>query len=150
MIQPSIDDVGKHFNLTQKYFRHSCYPNVLTILANGQNTMVTFRPIRKGESVSTSWVPVFDVSTLQRQSDLSQFMEKNCVCARCRGVVANAAERQQLSCDPIYQTLDTSTKVIDDCVMLLRKHGRIGWCDEIEIVIKLYQDHLHKQNLIAT
>lgn len=148
---PTSFSDGHH--LMDKYIKHSCYPNVLSILTNGQNVMVTARPIKKGEQVLDSRVKIRTEPASARQKELLNVLGKNCDCSRCRGVTASAAQRQQLSSEPAYQsgsfakwlvakffcdTNDGYKEIISDCVPLLQTYGHLEWCKEIQTVLENY------------
>lgn len=154
--KPTTFSDGHH--LMDKYIKHSCYPNVLSILTNGQNVMVTARPIKKGEQILESQILIGIESTKERQNQLLKVLGKKCDCSRCRGVTASAAQRQQLSSDPAYRsgsfakwliatffsdTNDSYKEVISDSVPLLQKYGHFEWCEEIQTVLKNYMAALY-------
>lgn len=140
-----IDDAdSKFFNEYHpilKYFQHSCYPNALRTVANGQAVMMTVRPIEQGEQVFKSRIPIDIERTMERQKHLSK-----CECPRCKGVFASPEQRRQLSSEPAFielvencsGTSDESEKTIENCAILLRKYGHIDWCDEIKLVLLTY------------
>lgn len=127
-----------------KYFEHSCYPNVLGVVVNGQSAMITTRPIKKGAKVFKSSAPI-DMEPKQARHE---FVPK-CECPRCQGVVASPEQRQQLSSDPVFvefmekQFNDEITARIEKCTILLQKYGHINFCEEIKTVLSAYHNCLY-------
>lgn len=153
---PTIFSNGHH--IMDKYMRHSCYPNVLSIMTNGQNILVTARPIKKGEQVLESRILIGTASKQERQKQLFEELGKKCDCSRCRGITASVAERQRLRSDPAYQsssfakwtisnllsdTSDNHEEAIEDSVVLLQKYGHLDWCEELQSTLMNYMAPLY-------
>lgn len=140
----------REYHLMNKYFQHSCYPNVMEIVCNGQLVMVTARPIKKGDQLFQSRISIDIDSMQERQKNLQNATGKKCFCGRCKGVTMNATKCRELLMEPAYRNLastlldpsDSTEKVekaIENSVMLLRKYGLYGWCNEIQIILRSYQ-----------
>lgn len=63
---PNVYATGYH--QMGKYFQHSCYPNCLSTLGNGQQIVTTCRPIKKGEQLFYSHIPLSIEPTEHRQT----------------------------------------------------------------------------------
>lgn len=139
-----------HIGLIEKYFKHSCAPNVVTGEGDGNHVFITVRPIKKGEQLSFSYFMFLLDSKEKRQQILWERKRMNCRCTRCQGVSASSAQRQQLASDKNYQhialnfspmDLNDMTKVkamTERCVTFLKKYNQITWCDEIGTIVQAY------------
>lgn len=139
-----------HIGLIEKYFKHSCAPNVVTGEGDGNHVFITVRPIKKGEQLSFSYFMFLLDSKEKRQQILWERKRMNCRCSRCQGVSASSAQRQQLASDKNYQDialnsspmdLNDMTKVkamTERCVTFLKKYNQITWCDEIGTIVQAY------------
>ncbi|XP_055302503.1 uncharacterized protein LOC129568532 [Sitodiplosis mosellana] len=136
--------------LIEKYFRHSCAPNVVTAEGDGNHIFMTIRPIKKGDRLTFSCFMFLVESKDKRQKILWERRKMICSCTRCKGVAATSEERRQFLFDPDFQSivltklpLDHSNteqiqKVTDKCVNFLKKYDRTEWCDEIGAVVHIY------------
>ncbi|KAG4070276.1 hypothetical protein HA402_009839 [Bradysia odoriphaga] len=134
--------------LLQKYFNHSCAPNVQMISFDNMSVYFTVRPVKKGESLQQSLFPFLQESRKVRQSVLLEQKEIVCKCIRCRGPNASYSMRQQMAQDPDYcyiasngsspkQILLCYQELVNRSVDFLTKYGRETWCDEISEVVTL-------------
>lgn len=137
--------------LMEKYFKHSCAPNVVTAEGEGNHVFITVRPIKKGEQLSFSHFMFLLDSKERRQQILWERLKLDCNCIRCQGIsVATMAQRRVMASDENYQdiALSFSPMVLNDknkkqamtdkCAALLKKWDRKPWCDEIGTVITAY------------
>lgn len=148
---------SKQVYLMDGYFEHSCAPNILAIAGDGKNAYITTKPIKRGERVNISYLPIYIDPNAVRQQLLRNNTNITCNCARCQGIIATSTERQHLINDPSYRSLVTSEhrissllatneeirEMIEYCVIVLKQHGRMKWCDEIKKVFTMYQALLH-------
>lgn len=121
------------------YFPHSCFSNALRFIENGQTVMVTTRPIKKGEKVFKSKIPIEFDPKQQKSAPTCECSD----CSRCNGVLADPEQRRQLSSEPTFIELmenwtDKGKKTMENCAALLQKYGRLNWCDEIKLVLSVY------------
>lgn len=137
----------------QRYFKHSCNPNVVNFIRDGQNIWFSVKPVKKGEQLFISYAPLGMNSTQERREFLWEVMRVKCACPRCKGKTPSAAQRQQLITDPAYRSYQLNKKfysvkhmdveklkpLMGSCVTILRNFGRLQWCDEIRKVIELFQ-----------
>lgn len=160
---PTIQTVDEEFedpmmfccyvNVMDRYFQHSCAPNVLTIAGDGRSVFVTAKPIKQGEQLFISHIPICIEPTDYRQEFLWEQVNMRCSCSRCKGVEATAIERLKLTSHPSFHFIMTHKKspqissatykeieeAIQHCVTLLDKYGRMKWCDELMAIIGKYQ-----------
>lgn len=78
-------------------------------------------------------------STKDRKAFLLDMFKINCECLRCQGKTASSAERRQLVSDPAYHFIEEfnikeAERLMDACVTVLQKYGRLNWCDELAYV----------------
>ncbi|XP_037051198.1 SET domain-containing protein 3-like [Bradysia coprophila] len=134
--------------LLQKYFTHSCAPNVQMISFDNMSIYFTVRPVRKGDTLQQSFFPFLQESRKLRQSVLLEQKEIVCKCIRCRGPNASYSMRQRMTQDPDYCYIasngSSSTQIILNYEELVKrsddfltKYGREIWCDEIAGVVTL-------------
>lgn len=143
-------DWYNHIGLIEKYFQHSCAPNVVTCERDGHRVFITVRPIKKGDQLTFSLFSFLLDSKEERHKILWERKKMICRCIRCQGVTASPKQRQQLASDSNYQhigldfspaVLNESSKLqamIDKCATFLKKYDDIPWCDEIGTVVQTY------------
>lgn len=144
---------SSHINVMEKYFKHSCTPNLLNIAGDGRSVFVTLKPIKQGEQLFISHIPICIEPTNFRQEYLWEQMNMTCKCTRCKDICASAVERMECASDPSFNFIMThkqcemTYKDIDEaiqhCVCFFRNYGRMKWCDELMAVIGKYQALLH-------
>lgn len=147
-------EFAREYHLMNKYFQHSCYPNVFEVLANGQLAMITARVIKKGDQLFASRIFIDIESMQERHKILLDQTGKMCFCERCKGIAMDENKRTELSNEPMYRDLsstlldpsDSCEKVaqsIENSMMLLRKYGHHGWCNEIKTILLMCQRLLY-------
>lgn len=143
--------------LMDKYFEHSCAPNLLSIAGDGKDAFITIKPIKRGERLNITYIPLYIDPNSVRQQHLRDRASVTCDCVRCRGIIATSVERRQLSTDAsfrfllsneyrigfIFHTSEDIREMIEHCVIVLKQYGRMKWCDEIKKVFTMYQALLH-------
>lgn len=151
-----LNEYDQHslINVMMCYFNHSCSPNLISVPSNGHLTFITARPIKKGDEL-------FD-STGSRKRECCGKCDTPtavCMCVRCKkglGGKSLPTEKQEMYCDPNFKEIMAigaagPSKVqaygesklratMDKCVMFLKEFGHTDWCNEIELVIKVYQE----------
>lgn len=155
MSDPNSVSFDAGFYQMEKYFQHSCYPNTLAVVGNGQQAMITARPIKKGEQVFASCIPIALEPADERHKLCLNRIGVKCECKRCQGVTAEKSQRLEMLKNPVYRNFlsrleqNNSTGydeiIDDDCVKLLRNFGRMNWCDEIKKVLQVYQGALYNR-----
>lgn len=134
--------------LLQKYFNHSCAPNVQMISFDNMSIYFTVRPVKEGESLQQSLFPFLQEARKIRQSVLLEQKEIVCKCIRCRGPNASYSMRQHMAQDRDYcyiksngsspkQIILNYEELVNRCVVFLTKYGRETWCEEIAEVVTL-------------
>lgn len=156
----NIDEmtIYSQINLIRKYLHHSCAPNVVSYSANGRIIWISMRPIKKGEKLVETLIPITSLfqSTVDRQQELQQ-MGISCDCDRCNGkMIATEEQRLQILLDMEFRhilSFDLSTRhlgtkelplTIDKCIAFLSKYRNFPWCDEIAKVMRILGEHLHQ------
>ena len=143
------------------YFKHSCNPNVFCFTNDGKNIAFSIKPIKKGEQLFISCAPTAMDSTTERQKFLSNIIKMECKCARCQGITANPAQREQLVSDPEFQYIDANVvhlqplifnfkqikPLIIAFVEVLRKYGRMEWCDELNFIFEWFKSLLNIRSI---
>lgn len=139
-----------HIGLIEKYFKHSCAPNVVTCEGDGNHVFITVRSIKKGEQLSFPYFMFLLDSKEKRQQILWERKKMVCRCTRCEGVSVSSAQYQQLASDKNYQhiALNFSPNVLNDmskvqamterCATFLKKYEQMPWCDPIGTVVHAY------------
>lgn len=148
--QGQIVTCYNHTGLIEKYFKHSCGPNVVTAEGDGKRVFIAIRPIKKGDRLTFSYFMFLLESKEKRQAILWERRKLICSCTRCQGVASTAEARTQFLLDPDFQSIvlvklplnhaDTKNiqKLTDKCVSFLEKNDRTEWCDEIGLVVHIY------------
>ncbi|XP_031617209.1 SET and MYND domain-containing protein DDB_G0273589-like [Contarinia nasturtii] len=115
--------------LMATYFKHSTKPNMLSIRGDGISVGVAVRPIKKGEPILNSCIPLRMDASLRQTS---------------------SAKRQQILSDPVYRYIyanhsykqtfedDKIRYILDKCISFLRKYGQFEWCAEVVFVMNIY------------
>ncbi len=135
--------------LLQKYFNHSCAPNIQMISFDNMSIYFTVRPVKEGESLQQSFFPFLQESRQIRQTVLLKQKEIVCQCIRCRGPNASYSMRQRMAQDRDYcyiksngsspkQMILNYEELVNRSVGFLTKYGRETWCDEIADVVTLW------------
>ncbi len=78
--------VGAALYLIASYLAHSCEPSARIEFRGGNNTLtlVASKPIKKGEDVTISYVPVTaEESTEERQAKIAKAYRFRCECTKC-------------------------------------------------------------------
>lgn len=146
VVEGSAKQMYTAYHPLMKYFPKSCYPNTLRLAENGQTVMITTRPIKRGEQVFKS-TALIELNPKQ----LNPVPKCECSdCSRCKNVFASLEQRRQLSSEPEFVELiqnwgNRSKKTTENCVALLRKYGRLDWCEEIKLVLSAYHDCLRNR-----
>lgn len=143
-------DWYNHIGLIERYFKHSCAPNVVTSENDGNRVFITVRPIKKGDQLTFSYFMFLLDSKEKRQQILWERKKMSCRCTRCQGVSASLTQSKQLAMDANYQEvalnfspmiLNNTQKVRDlteKCVTFLKKYDQTPWCNEIGTVVTAY------------
>lgn len=139
-----------HIPLMEKYFQHSCAPNVISCEGEGNHVFITVRPIKKGERLSYPYCMFLLEPKEKRQQILWERKKMVCHCSRCLGITASSAQQIQLASDQNFEdiALGFSPTVVNDpikseefakkCVTFLKKWDQIPWCDAIGTVMTAY------------
>lgn len=139
-----------HIPLMEKYFQHSCAPNVISCEGEGNHVFITIRPIKKGEQLYFPYYMFLLEPKEKRQQILWERKQMVCHCTRCLGITASSAQQKQLTLDPNYQDIavefspmvlnDTkkSQELADKCVAFLKKWDQVPWCNAIGTVLISY------------
>lgn len=152
---PRSTEFYSYFGLMSRYFNHSCYPHTLMFgdhMGHCHNVYVTVRPIKKGEEVTTLWLPfLLELPRNKRQCKLWEYRQIRCKCSRCQSAIATRRERQQMTKD--YDKICSMTDQMerrnvdifeitsdlkDQLVSFLGKFGHLNWCEEIEDALMMY------------
>lgn len=128
---------------------------MLSIVGDGKQVLVTARPIKRGEKVLVSNIPIGIDPTKLRQEYITKRQRLKCKCVRCNGITATPAQQQQMSTDPSFEyitrnqshlflirnsyNLFAMNELIERCINFLKKYGRMNWCDELKVVLLTYQ-----------
>lgn len=64
-------------------FNHSCDPNVTERVSGGSMVLYATRPIKKGEELYVSYVPMGNMPRQMRQRVLRKWFGESCRCLRC-------------------------------------------------------------------
>lgn len=132
--------------LIQKYFNHSCAPNIQMISFDNMSIYFTVRPVKKGESLQQSLFPFLQQCRNIRQKVLLEQKDMVCKCIRCRGPNASYSVRQRMAQDPDYRYIKSNgtsvqqiilnyEEMVKRCDGFLTKYGGETWCDEIGEVV---------------
>lgn len=133
-----------HAGVLLRYFRHSCAPNVLWTDRDGHSVMITIRPVKKGQPLTSFLFEILMESKVNRQKRLWESKHFLCNCTRCTGETASRGQRKRITSDPNYQDIvsksddDDSQMMMEKCETFLRMYGQIPWCDEIGKVVTIY------------
>lgn len=134
-----------------RYFNHSCAPNMISVPSNGHLMFITARPIKKGDQLLDS--------TKSQTRDCCSAVNHSaiCMCKLCSKGIAeqlpSPEQRHRMKSDPNFKCImaigDPSMwNAYDDgkvratiikCVQFLKEY-HVKWCDEIEVVMKVYQE----------
>lgn len=145
MLEPQYSFTG----LLQKYFKHSCAPNVQMISFDNMSIYFTVRPVKEGAPLQQSLFPFLLESRRSRQNVLLKEKEIVCKCIRCRGHDAPFSMRQQIAQDRDYcyiksngstptQLILNYEELVRRCDVFWTKYGSEIWCDEIAEVVTVY------------
>lgn len=102
-VQGCVENKGQtvtcynHIGLIEKYFKHSCAPNVITCEGDGNHVFITVRPIKKGEHLSFPYFMFLLESKQMRQQILWERKRMVCRCTRCQGISATMEQRKQMA-----------------------------------------------------
>lgn len=148
-----------HAGFFAKYIELSCAPNVSSTTCNGYENFIAIRPIAKGEflTIAKNW-RVNDLPKEKRQQILWERFQFICECVRCEGATASLEQRQRMILDSNFQYItsnqciptgfigQTIQTMIKKCQQFLQTYGKIVWCDELAIVVRIYLQCLHYRN----
>lgn len=141
---------------------HSCAPNISTLPASETVAIIVIRPIKKDEHLYINRVPPFTVeSTRTRLTSIRKWMNFDCKCDRCMLRLEKNPSNEMLKLDPDYMMIlmlsayfhsndpeqidvDIGEPHKELCERFLQKYGRQPWCEELEMVIRLYEKSLLK------
>ncbi|XP_031625344.1 uncharacterized protein LOC116342019 [Contarinia nasturtii] len=129
------------------YFNHSCVPNVHLVDHDGDTIYYALRPIHAGEDLLISYFKF-----QWNDSSIEKLIELNCVCECCKHKHPSTDDVIEFRKDPDFQyiircNLTTDIDFIErekfdilmeKCVKLLTKYGRILWCTELGVVLTIY------------
>lgn len=153
-IFPDYDEPSVRVSLLmQRYFKHSCNPNLVNFVRDGKNIWFSVKPIKKGEQLFISYAPLEMNSTQERQEFLWKRVRVKCACPRCKGKTPSAAQQQRLVSDPAYRYFQSNKQcytvanmdieklkpLMDNCVTVLRNYGHLHWSSEIGDIIEMFQ-----------
>lgn len=137
--------------------QHSCAPNITPMPSCGTMAVIVIRPIKNGEQLLLNRAPLFTVeSTKKRLASLRQWLKFDCKCDRCMLRLEKNPSNEMLRLDPDYMTILVLNSHIHSanreqsefnmtepnkelCERFLQKYGRQPWCEELEMVIRLYE-----------
>lgn len=152
-VKDTVDNRGKEVHQTLysqvglllSYINHACSPNVTPLDHDGDTVYMAVRPIDRGQEVV--------ISNYSFHWNLSiKFREILCCCERCEQKFPSQFEVLTLANDPNFQfisanfissefdpiTRNTFDVLKDKCIKLLKRYGRMLWCEQFGIVLHIF------------
>lgn len=139
--------VSQELGVIMSLFNHSCAPNLFNRKVVDKELFITTRPIKKGDQLFISYMKQ-SLNNPLRQMTLRSKFDFVCECDKCQPH-CKSTDRKMMQEDSNFQFLSsileqqyTNKSVEDKCLGFLRKFGHLPWSEELDLVIKIYNDHL--------
>lgn len=142
---------ARYNKIMDKYFKHSCNPNLLRLGCDGKSIYYSIKLIKRGEQLNTCCISLGIDSIQERQTEFSELGYEKCECPRCSGKVSSSALCHRMATDATYKRIVNNIKLMrinikkinpslmmDDCATFLRKYGRMHWCKELGSMTRLF------------
>lgn len=139
--------------ILSSYFNHSCEPNLIVSVCGSTQTVITLRPIKKGQQLFVNYKQENDIrtvetqSTRKRQKRLSEMYGFQCRCNRCEfdaspnaGSLARNPDYNFVieNCKQVGHNKEKALLLREKCVNILTKFGNKRWSSDLEVIIILF------------